>query len=242
VKARPKLSIVILAYNEEAYLPRALDSIAAQTRPPDEVIVVDNNSTDRTSEIAKSYPFVKLVKEPTQGIVFARNRGFSEATSQLIARLDADTQLPPHWVQLVHQLTDVHAGEIYAITGSANIYDLPALPGRLLAFFVLDLGFFKGSQMMFGHNALYGSNMVITRKAWNKVKGEVCLDALGVHEDVDLSVHLAQYGPIVYDNRIQVSVSKRGFVGESPAKIWWRLKAWGETAQRHRSLRTAEAS
>jgi glycosyltransferase involved in cell wall biosynthesis len=94
------LSIVIPVYNEQCHLKACLDAIANQTESPDEVIVVDNNSTDRTLAIAESYPFVKILKEKKQGVLAVRTKGFNSARSSIIGRIDADTVLPPGWVIL----------------------------------------------------------------------------------------------------------------------------------------------
>src|ERR1700722_5774418 len=96
---RLSVSLVIPAYNEERHLQTCLDSIASQACEPLEVLVVDNNSTDNTAAIAKGYSFVRLVKEPRQGRVFARNAGFEAAKGELIVRVDADTQMPPDWLE-----------------------------------------------------------------------------------------------------------------------------------------------
>ena len=88
------LSIVIPAYNEENYLRACLDSIAAQTVMPDKVIVVDNNSTDKTVALARSYDFVTLVHERQQHQSFAQATGFNLASSDIIGRIDADSILP----------------------------------------------------------------------------------------------------------------------------------------------------
>src|SRR5688572_5985312 len=101
---KPRLTIVIIAYNEEGYIANCLRSVQDQTLAPDEVIVVDNNSKDRTAEIAKSFSFVKLVTEHIQGIAPARNRGFNEATGDLIVRIDSDTKLPVDWVEKAHEV------------------------------------------------------------------------------------------------------------------------------------------
>jgi glycosyltransferase involved in cell wall biosynthesis len=93
------LSIVIPVYNEQSHLKACLDSIAKQEDYPDEVIVVDNNSTDKTCDIAKSYPFVKLAREKKQGVLSARTKGFNLAKSDFIGRIDADTVLPPTWIK-----------------------------------------------------------------------------------------------------------------------------------------------
>lgn len=231
----PRLSIVILAYNEERYLPGLLDSIAAQTVAPDEVIVVDNNSTDRSAEIAASYPFVRLVHEAEQGMIPARDRGLNEAKGPLIARIDADDVLPSTWVEHVHAVMDQHAAQVVAASGPAYVYDIaPQWLGRLMGRVVISWGFFGGSRLLLGHPTLFGSNMILTTAVWHKIQAETCRDSQAVHEDVDLSIHISRYGYIIYDGRLVLGVAKRGFVGESFAKRYWRLKIWLATARRHR--------
>jgi glycosyltransferase involved in cell wall biosynthesis len=91
----PKLSIVIPTYNEEKYLPLLLRSIKAQTFTDYEVIVADNDSTDRTPEIVRDFG-VKLVRggpHPSIG----RNNGAKEAMADLLLFLDADVILPDPW-------------------------------------------------------------------------------------------------------------------------------------------------
>src|SRR5581483_7315847 len=97
------LTIVIPVFNEEDHIAACLSAIAAQTAAPDEVIVVDNNSSDKTPQIAASYPFVRLIKARKQGVLFARNKGFDAAKSDIIGRIDADSLLPSRWVEIVKQ-------------------------------------------------------------------------------------------------------------------------------------------
>src|SRR5687767_1835934 len=98
MNTRLRVSLVIPAYNEESHLRACLDAVAAQTVRPFEVIVVDNNSTDTTVAIARSYSFVAVMHESQQGIVYARNAGFNAARGDIIARIDADTHLSPNWI------------------------------------------------------------------------------------------------------------------------------------------------
>jgi glycosyltransferase involved in cell wall biosynthesis len=89
------VSVVIPARNAEDTLARALDSVLSQTRPPDEIIVVDDASTDGTAGVARRYRAqgVKLVALPTQrGAAGARNAGIAAARSAWIAFLDADDE------------------------------------------------------------------------------------------------------------------------------------------------------
>ena len=65
-------SVIVCAYNEAAYLSSCLHSVLAQTRPPDEVVVVNNASADATREVAARVPDIKIVDEPRKGLVRAR--------------------------------------------------------------------------------------------------------------------------------------------------------------------------
>ncbi len=233
---KASLTIVVIAYNEEKYIGNCLEAIAAQTVAPDEVIVVDNNSKDRTGKIAKSFSFVRVVNELEQGIAPARNRGFNEASSKLIARIDSDTQLPPGWVAAAHEVLDGRAETITAASGPAYVYDLPIKATRkLVGDLVINLAYFKLSRLMLGHQTLFGSSTVITKLAWEKVKNEVCNDSHEVHEDMDLALHIARFGDVLYDARLSVGIAKRS-LDEPVRKTLWRIRIWPHTVTRHRKL------
>ena len=88
-----KLSIIIPAYNAEAYLPQCLDSILAQKHQGCEVIVVDDGSTDGTAALLERYPDVKVVHQENHGMSTARNRGLDEARGEYILFVDSDDLL-----------------------------------------------------------------------------------------------------------------------------------------------------
>ncbi len=90
------VSVVIPAYNVEKYIGRAIDSVLAQTRRPDEIIVVDDGSTDNTAEVIRSYGSkVHCIRQENGGASVARNTGIEEAKSEWIAFLDADDEWLP---------------------------------------------------------------------------------------------------------------------------------------------------
>ena len=66
------VTVVVCAYNEARMLSGCLHSLCAQTRPPDEIIVINNASTDDTAAVARRVPGVRVVDEPTKGLVVAR--------------------------------------------------------------------------------------------------------------------------------------------------------------------------
>ena len=96
-----RFSIIVPAYNEAAYLGRALDSLLHQDFTGRyEVIVVDNNSTDGTAAIAGQYG-VPVVTEPQQGVCAARQRGVDCAKGEIIISTDADTTQPADWLRTI---------------------------------------------------------------------------------------------------------------------------------------------
>jgi glycosyltransferase involved in cell wall biosynthesis len=86
---RMKISVVIPAYNAAIFLPRCLKSVFAQTLKPEEVIVVDDGSTDNTSALAAELG-ARVISRPNGGLSAARNTGIQGASSEWIALLDAD--------------------------------------------------------------------------------------------------------------------------------------------------------
>ena len=86
---RPLVTVVIPAFEAEALLPEALESVLAQDYERREVIVVDDGSTDGTPAVASRYP-VKCVRQPNRGLAAARNAGVTAGEGSLVAFLDAD--------------------------------------------------------------------------------------------------------------------------------------------------------
>ena len=119
-----KISLIIPAYNEEKYLGECLKHVAENGTALFETIVIDNASTDRTVEIAKSFPFVRIVHESKKGLTQARECGLSSATGDVIAFIDADTKMPSGWVE---RMIKVFSGRFGCclFEWSYIYYDLP---------------------------------------------------------------------------------------------------------------------
>src|SRR3954470_19027647 len=81
----PLVSVIIPCYNQAHYLGEAIESVLNQTYPHFEIIVVDDGSTDNTSEVAKSYSQVKLLRQVNHGRpAVGRNNGFRESHGEYI--------------------------------------------------------------------------------------------------------------------------------------------------------------
>jgi len=90
-----RVSVNIPAYNAEGFLARALRSVEAQTYSDYEIVLVDDGSTDRTAEIARSFEKVRYVHQDHRGEAEARRRGLEESQGELVAFLDADDEWLP---------------------------------------------------------------------------------------------------------------------------------------------------
>ncbi|MEO8862867.1 MAG: glycosyltransferase family A protein [Candidatus Saccharimonadales bacterium] len=223
------LTIVIPAYNEENHLSACLNSIKTQTVMPDEVIVVDNNSTDKTAKIASSYPFVRIINASQQGIVFARDRGFNSCTSTLIGRIDADCVLPNDWVAYARDFYSQPRHADVALTGGCYIYNvrLPRFAGWVQGQIA-----FRFNRLIMGHYILFGSNMVLPKQVWQKVKPTVCHDN-DIHEDLDLAIHVDRLGlAITYHEGLKVGIKMRRIFTNRRA-LWGNLLLWPNTLKRH---------
>jgi glycosyltransferase involved in cell wall biosynthesis len=200
-----KISVVIPAYNEEKYIGKCLESVIKQERKPDEIIVVDNNSTDSTAEIVKKYKSVTLIKEKQQGIIPTRNIGFDIAKGDIIARCDADTIVPLDWIKKIEEIF-LKNKSILAISMPVFVYDIPPFGNKFS--FIYHLYMFI-PRMFIGHYPLVGPSMAIRKNAWNKIRKELCTDAKAVHEDVDISLHIRKIGRVYHDHTNLVLTSGR---------------------------------
>lgn len=184
---KPSVSIVIPAYNEGGQLALCLDAIARQTVQPLEVIVVDNNSTDDTAAIASSYPFVTVVKELRQGLVYARTAGYNAVRGEIIGRIDADIIVDNDWVEKLQRYFDDNHTDV--VVGSIGFYDVPFK--SLFAKVELFCRNYLAKMLQPRRELyLYGGNMGMRRSAWLAVRGKVCSNQ-AFHEDQDLAAHFA---------------------------------------------------
>jgi glycosyltransferase involved in cell wall biosynthesis len=97
IRAVPSISVVVPAYNASPWIAETLQSVLDQTRPADEIIVVNDGSTDDTAAVARSFgPAVTVIDQPNGGPPAAYNRGFDEASSDYAAMCPADDIWDPH--------------------------------------------------------------------------------------------------------------------------------------------------
>jgi glycosyltransferase involved in cell wall biosynthesis len=207
-----RLSFVVPAYNEEAYLPACLASILAETREldvPAEIIVVNNASTDRTREVVLSYPGIKLVDEPRKGLTHARQAGFNASSGDLIANVDADSRLPPGWVQKV--LDEFQSRpDMLALSGPLVYYDLTPSQSLLVRVFyaIAWLTYALNRYVLRVGSMVQGGNFVVTRRGLESIGGfNLAITFYG--EDTDLARRLAQVGDVRFTFDLKMFSSAR---------------------------------
>lgn len=221
------LSIIVPVYNEEGYIGACLEAIAAQTVMPDEVIVVDNNSSDGTLDIVKKYPFVTLLHESKQGVVYARDTGFNACSSEIIGRIDADTLLPPDWVR--HMKNAFKHAKTQAATGPVSYYDMPQARTNYRIDHLIRKYLYRGAPHV---PFLFGSNMAIRRRAWRALHSKVCHDPR-MHEDLDIAVHMMrQRMHIHYGKSLLAATSSRRY-DDSPKSFAHYMGVYINTYRLH---------
>jgi glycosyltransferase involved in cell wall biosynthesis len=183
------ISVVVPVYNEEQFVRSCLDAVFRQDEPVHEVIVVDNGSGDGTLRVLGEYAGrVTLLREPRRGVHHARNRGLDAASGDVIGRIDADTRLTPGWSRAVRETFQDPV--VQAATGPVAYYDVAL--ARLID------GGDAVFRWLWGRGPLdwlLGANMAIRATAWRRVRPALCPDA-GVHEDIDLGIHLHGEGSV----------------------------------------------
>ena len=184
--ADPRVSIVVVSHNYGAFLDEALSSVAAQTRPPGDVVLVDDASTDDTAQVIEAWcgrlPLNCIRNEQRLGPARTFNIGMSAARGDLLMKLDGDDRLSPTYVARLERALEESGAEI-AYTGlqrfGAETYRSPARA-------------FDRKELM-KENFINGSAMM-RRQVWERTGGYRSeLDDVGL-EDWELFVHAIALG------------------------------------------------
>src|SRR5262249_6428890 len=150
-----------------------LYSLRAQTRPPDEILVINNASTDDTGAVARAVPGVTVMDEPKKGLVIARETARRVAHGDIVAYVDADCRAPILWLGRLERRFQRPVATV-AVTGPYRFYDwdwfgrtlirlydyVVAPPTHILVHHLLGIG-----------AILYGGNFAVRREALAQIGG-----------------------------------------------------------------------
>ncbi len=196
------ISVIIPAYNEEKYLPRTLDSIHRLNRKPDEILVVDGGSTDKTASVAKAHG-ARVITIPHRGIGFARQKGLEAAKGDVVAFTDADTIVPDNWLSIIEATLSKKG--VVGVFGNFIVPD-GKLPYRIYVNTIQQVG-----NWLWWHVLRIpwapGQNTAFIRTAGITVGGYP-ID-FKIAEDIEMARRLMKIGTLVYRSDLLVTSSGR---------------------------------
>ncbi len=204
-----KISLVIPAYNEEKYLGDCLAHAVKNGAALHEILVINNASTDGTEGVAKDFPGVRVVTESRKGLTRARARGLEEATGDILAFIDADTRMPPGWVEKISRAFERDPG-LVCVSGPYIYYDggLPTTVGVWLYWRLLGMPMYwlKGFMAV-------GGNFAAKKSALRKIGGfDTTIEFYG--EDTNIARRLARVGRVLFMLSLPMYTSARRFRGD----------------------------
>lgn len=218
------VSIVIPAYNEEAQISKVLNSLSQQKADFQfEVIVVNNGSTDSTTDIASSYKnrlAISVINELKKGRGSARAAGFAVAKGDIILSTDADAVVPSDWIEKM--IEHFKNPKIIAVTGIFRIQDCSFITNSI--FNIISFLSTYLYRMIFGYFWVCGANFAVRKNAYRTVGGFSKI-ANGM-EDVELSSRLRKHGKIIFDPNLIVITSGRRLKGRFLQGLYEYLRSF----------------
>lgn len=181
-----RVSVVVPVRDGAAFVAEALESVAAQSRPAEEVIVVDDGSADDSAAIAASFDGVRVLRQAPAGPAAARNAGVAASSGELIAFLDADDTWTPD--KLAYQVGHLEARpHLGGVGGSQRLRLTPGVP---LPYWAVRRDGTLNERLVAG--TAPPSALVLRREAWELVGP---MDpTLGVGEDTDWLLRASELG------------------------------------------------
>ena len=198
------ISLIIPAHNEEKFIGICLESIKRWGAKFDEIIVVDNASTDRTCEVAEKFSDVRVVYEERKGMTRARQRGFDESKSDLIAYTDADTMMPAGWLEKALKIMRENP-DVVCLSGPGRYYDIPKwqqfFESLYWTFLAIPVYYIVGYMV-------YGAHFVIRREVLVKMGGfDTNIEFYG--EDTNIARRASKFGKVLFKRSFVIDASGR---------------------------------
>ena len=215
-----RVSVIVCAHNEARYVAGCLYSLLAQTRRPEEILVIDNASTDDTGAVARGVPGVRVIDEPRRGLVIARETGRRAACGDLLAYLDADCRAPLGWLEHIERrfLRDT---QLSAVSGPYRYYDWDWF-GRVLIR-AYDVTVAPLTQLVVKHvlgigTIFYGGNFAVRSDALERIGGfDTSIEFHG--EDTNVGRRLLADGKVGLFHDCYLYTSARRFVAMGTGRV-----------------------
>jgi glycosyltransferase involved in cell wall biosynthesis len=210
------VSVILPTYNCGHYIGEAIDSILGQTQVPDQILIIDDGSTDDTEQVVRRYsdPRIEYIKQSNAGVSVARNTGLDAARGEFVTFLDADDRWRPTFVERMHHLLAVTPS---AVAGFANFIRFDEQTGETM-------------RDQFSYYPVHGSGHIPHERAFNtlvrwgewpgfpvvlmfrrdRLGGIRCDPALVVCQDAHFALRAFMRGAVVYTNEILCEVRRHG--------------------------------
>lgn len=210
------ISVVIPAYNEEEHIETCLESIRSQSVKPYEVIVVNNNSTDRTEEKARRLAD-RVVFEGEQGVVYALNAGIRAARGDVVAFMGGDCVADREWIKAIRLAFEKE--DLIGVFGPIASMDRRSKKMRFSYYFIWHV-----VAKTLSHTPIAmapGGNCAIRRKAIIEAGGYDPDMVPG--EDIEISRRLRKLGKLKFIENAKIYASTRRFEENG---VWRETKNW----------------
>lgn len=198
------VSVIIPCFNAEKYLAATITSVLAQSIKVDEIIVIDDGSTDATESIARSFSEVRYFHHKNNGVSFSRNRGLKESTGDLVVFLDSDDLLPLDRVQFDLEAFKKTPGLGY-VFGWFNVINEN---GESVPFGIKNELQQVGYDTVLEGKVLVSPGAVTFKKSFLERLDYVFDEKLHVAEDFDLYLRFSRQFPIFCHNKISLLYRK----------------------------------
>jgi glycosyltransferase involved in cell wall biosynthesis len=215
------ISVIVCAHNEARYLPACLHSVLAQSRVPDELLVVNNASTDETRLVASQIPRVRVVDEPRKGLVVARETGRRHAVGDILIYADADCRAPLTWVERIERRF-IRDDALIALSGPYRYYDWDWRGRALIRAY--DFTVAPATQLLVKHvlrigTIFYGGNFAVRSDALERIGGfDTSIEFHG--EDTNLGRRLFAVGKVGLFHDCYLHTSARRFVAMGTREVF----------------------
>ncbi len=215
------ISVIVCAHNEAQHVAACLHSLLAQSRIPDELLVINNASTDSTRAVAAEIPRVRVVDEPRKGLVVARETGRQAATGDVLVYVDADCRAPLMWLERIerHLLDDP---SLIALSGPYRFYDWDWW-GRLLIR-AYDYTLAPATQLLVKYvlrigTIFYGGNFAVRREALERIGGfDTTIEFHG--EDTNVGRRLFATGRVALFHDCYLYTSARRYIAMGKGAVF----------------------
>lgn len=184
-----KVSIYIPAYNAEKTIEQSIISIKNQTHVVDEIIIIDDNSSDKTLKIINQFKDIILLKnQKNMGLSFNRNLAIKKSSNEIVGAIDSDVVLDKYWLEIL--LNNLNQNQIVMCGGNMTE---KFITNKINAWRAKYYSQNWGYKDVLNPSFLYGCNTLMLKSAWRNVNG-YNEEFLTNGEDIDFSNKIKSFG------------------------------------------------